>query len=68
MTMTDSTPVASRLGYGISDADQHVYESAETLIEYLDPEYRHNFAGGFEDRVVHGLGFSARGRSTYPQT
>lgn len=38
LTMTDSSPVASRLGYGISDADQHVYESAETTIEYLDPE------------------------------
>lgn len=43
MTAATGSPVATHLGYGISDADQHVYESAETIVEYLDPKYRSNF-------------------------
>jgi predicted TIM-barrel fold metal-dependent hydrolase len=43
MTQQSTAPVASRLGYGISDADQHLYENAETLGEYLDPAFRRNF-------------------------
>ncbi|MCW2623198.1 MAG: hypothetical protein JWL64_2800 [Frankiales bacterium] len=43
MTQAVSSPVASKLGYGISDADQHLYESAETIVEYLDPAARSSF-------------------------
>lgn len=43
MTVIDSHPVASRLGYGISDADQHIYETEDAITRYLDPAYRHAF-------------------------
>ena len=43
MTETATLPTQQRLDYAISDADQHVYESAETIAEYLDPAFRHNF-------------------------
>jgi predicted TIM-barrel fold metal-dependent hydrolase len=43
MTELATKPVPARLDYLISDADQHVYESAENIAAYLDPAYRHNF-------------------------
>ncbi len=45
MSITDSTSpiVASRLGYGISDADQHFYEAPDSITKYLDPQHRHAF-------------------------
>jgi hypothetical protein len=36
-------PVAPRLGYGISDADQHIYEAEDAVTRYLDPAFRHAF-------------------------
>lgn len=41
--MTATAATRPRLDYAISDADQHVYESAEMIAEYLDPAFRHNF-------------------------
>ncbi len=35
--------VNERLGYGISDADQHFYEAPDSITRYLDPAYRHSF-------------------------
>ena len=43
MSAADSTIVASRLGYGISDADQHFYEATDSITKYLDPKHRHAF-------------------------
>jgi predicted TIM-barrel fold metal-dependent hydrolase len=44
MTATQTTPiVASKLGYGISDADQHFYEAPDSITRYLDPKYRDAF-------------------------
>ena len=44
MTVTaEGKVIASKLGYGISDADQHFYEGPETIVPYLDPQYRHAF-------------------------
>ena len=43
MSDTAILPTRQRLDYAISDADQHVYESAEMIAEYLDPAFRHNF-------------------------
>jgi hypothetical protein len=38
-----SAIVAPKLGYGISDADQHFYEAPDSITRYLDPAYRHAF-------------------------
>jgi predicted TIM-barrel fold metal-dependent hydrolase len=35
--------VAPKLGYGISDADQHFYEAPDSITRYLDPAYRRAF-------------------------
>jgi predicted TIM-barrel fold metal-dependent hydrolase len=44
MSITEeSTIVASKLGYGISDADQHFYEAPDSVTKYLAPEHRHAF-------------------------
>ena len=44
MTTTSESPiVASRLGYGISDADQHFYEAEDSVTRHLDPKYRSSF-------------------------
>ncbi|MDO8363165.1 MAG: amidohydrolase family protein [Actinomycetota bacterium] len=43
MTVTEPAPSASKRSYGIADSDQHIYESAQTLIDYMDPQYRNNF-------------------------
>ncbi|MCU1344174.1 MAG: Amidohydrolase, partial [Acidimicrobiia bacterium] len=42
-TSTEPTVVASKLGYGISDADQHFYEAPDAVTKYLDPAYRDAF-------------------------
>ena len=42
-TTTASAPVATRLGYGISDADQHIYETEDAVTRHLDPAYRSCF-------------------------
>ena len=42
-TATVSTIVAPKLGYGISDADQHFYEAPDSVTKYLDPKHRHAF-------------------------
>lgn len=42
-TLTADTHVASRLGFGISDADQHFYEAPDSVTRYLDPAFRHAF-------------------------
>ena len=39
--ITHAPIVASRLGYGISDADQHFYEGPDTIVDNIDPAYRH---------------------------
>ena len=41
--ITHAPIVASRLGYGISDADQHFYEGPDTIVDNIDPAYRHAF-------------------------
>jgi len=43
MAATAPAPVATRLGYGISDADQHVYETEDAVTRHLDPAYRNAF-------------------------
>jgi len=43
MTAVESPIVASKLGYGISDADQHFYEAPDSILKYLEPEHRHAF-------------------------
>ena len=40
---TAPSPVAPRLGYGISDADQHFYEAPDSVTRYLEKEYRSAF-------------------------
>ena len=42
-TASVSDIVAPKLGYGISDADQHFYEAPDSITKYLDPTYRHAF-------------------------
>src|SRR5271165_7273144 len=42
-TSSISTIVAPRLGYGISDADQHFYEAPDSVTRHLDPKYRGTF-------------------------
>ena len=42
-TAAVSDIVAPKLGYGISDADQHFYEAPDSITKYLDPAYRHAF-------------------------
>lgn len=43
MTTVENTHVSPKLGYGISDADQHFYEAPDAITKYLDPEHRHAF-------------------------
>lgn len=40
MTVVQSSPVTSDLGYGICDADQHYYEPEDALTRHLDPQFR----------------------------
>lgn len=42
-TTSPAPPVAPRLGYGISDADQHIYEAEDAVTRHLDPAFRHAF-------------------------
>ena len=37
VTVIDNAIVAPKLGYGISDADQHFYEAPDSFTKYLDP-------------------------------
>lgn len=43
MTITEAAIVAPKLGYGISDADQHFYEAPDSVTKYLDPRHRDAF-------------------------
>ena len=44
MTITETNEIiAPRLGYGLSDADQHFYEAEDSVTRYLDPAYRGAF-------------------------
>jgi len=43
MTVTDQPIVASKLGYGISDADQHFYEAPDSVTRHLDPQHKDAF-------------------------
>jgi predicted TIM-barrel fold metal-dependent hydrolase len=40
---TEPTIIASKLGYGISDADQHFYEAPDSITKHLDPRHRNAF-------------------------
>lgn len=43
MTSTAAPLTTSRLGYGISDADQHIYETQDAVTRHLDPAFRSAF-------------------------
>lgn len=43
MTAMSPSITAPRLGYGISDADQHFYEAPDSITRNLDPKFRSTF-------------------------
>jgi predicted TIM-barrel fold metal-dependent hydrolase len=40
MTMLEEKPAATKLDYGLYDADEHYYETHDALTRHLDPEFK----------------------------
>ena len=50
-TASASDIIAPKLGYGISDADQHFYEAPDSITKYLAGPFSLEFAGRHRYRV-----------------